>query len=128
MAWLHYRRQPLESQHQQCRSQPGCQPQPGVPAAALPAAPLVAQPQMQLAPFQPVDAGAARNDAAGPIGESEAHGLDGDLPVEPRGTDIAVAPDESLPQASGQAIGTEPAVVWPTKQQMGITRNMEPKY
>ena len=58
----------------------------GVPAGVggIPAAALVAPPQMQLAPFQPVDAGAAAaDDAAGPIAEEDAHGLDADLAGEP---------------------------------------------
>ena len=64
---------------------------------------------MQLAAFQPVDAGAAvPDDGAGPIAEEDAHGLDADLAVEPRGT---VGPDEPLPQGGDRGIETEPAVV-----------------
>ncbi len=84
---------------------------------------------MQLAPLQPLDAGAAAtDDAAGPIAEGDAHGLDADLAVEPTGINVAVEPDEPSAQGSVRGTETEPAFVWPTKQEMGITKNMETKY
>ena len=93
----------------------------GMPAAFIPV-PLVAPPQIQLAPFQTVDAGAAApDDAAGPIAEEDAHELDAALGGEPRGT-------VGQEQPSAQGSETESAVVWPTKQEMGITKNMETKY
>ena len=99
----------------------------GIPAGYIPV-PLVAQPQMPLAPPQAVDVGAAPDDAGAPIEEGDAHGLDADLPVEPRGTDIEVGADAPPADQAERGIETEPQAVWPTKQEMGIPKNMETKY
>ena len=99
----------------------------GIPAAFIPV-PLVAQQQMQLAPLPAVDAGGAVDDPFGPVAEQEAHGLDEDLAAEPTGIKGAVGSEEPVVPGGNRGIETEPAVVWPTKQEMGITKNMEPKY
>ena len=95
---------------------------PAMPAAGMPAAmPVVGYLPIQVAAPQFValpDAGDA-DEGLEPIAETEAHGLDPDL---------AAGPDEPIEKASEQAIATEPSVVWPTKQEMGITRNLETKY
>ena len=133
MAWLHYRRKPLYSyvsQRQLYALQPRCPPPlcPPAPQASPVNSSTFALSQLQLAPLSAADAGGGPADAGGPIAEKDAHGLDADLALEPRGIDIAVGPDKRFAQGSEGGIGTEQALIWPTKQEMGIVKKMDPKY
>ena len=99
----------------------------GIPAGFIPV-PIVAQQQMQLAPLPAGDAGGAVDEAGEPIPEEDALGLDAHLAGEPRGTDIADEAEQSSEPGSERGIGTEPTLIWPTKEEMGIMRNFVPKY
>ena len=111
----------------------------GVPAAGVPAAGVPAGLGAMPAAFIPIQLAAppigalpaavdAPDDEFGPIADADAHGVDADLGVEPKGIEVAVGPDVPISEGTERGVETELAVVWPTKQQMGIPQNMEPKY